>query len=455
MTNSINIQTIEGCDKHSRIYYNSFNTLEPVLISNIEVTSNVDMLDKSALMLYIGKFVEQEINSSIVQLIRRVHGVTMPDYYCEYVPDRSIFVSAGNKRIEVNGYYYQLKNKVLKTIPLGDAYYALEDMLENPQYEFEEHEWLFETNFKDSWRQINYLRNKAAHIGNIISKDEIEKGIKAFSVFLSYLPQLNALKEELNPDYLENENAVEDSQSSNDIIKQAASIKQWRRMQEIEAIPHEERSKEMKNEYSCLYNDFDWNSIIYTAENGLKGMKDPGGNVIVPPRYDDFPYTFDTNGIYSSIPAIKDGKMGLVKIDDSGEELTSFEYDLILKITDDRAFPNEGYCYKKEGSLCYGLMSDDGEELLPCIIDEIIKPFSLALYFKRGDLWGMWDFFSNTILKPIYDDIELDYDEWGSPKPTVFTLNGVKGNVTINGDFIPSEELLSKDDGSINFIIDA
>ena len=74
-----------GCDKLSRVYEDMFNTLQEVMLDEDKI-KNLSPLDYSALGLYIGKFVEQEINSSVVQIMRDFRGVEMPDYYCKYYP---------------------------------------------------------------------------------------------------------------------------------------------------------------------------------------------------------------------------------------------------------------------------------------------------------------------------------------------------------------------------------
>ena len=68
-----------GCDKLSRVYEDMFNALQEVMQDEAKL-KNLSPLDYSALGMYIGKFVEQEINSSVVQIMRAFRGVPMPEF---------------------------------------------------------------------------------------------------------------------------------------------------------------------------------------------------------------------------------------------------------------------------------------------------------------------------------------------------------------------------------------
>lgn len=72
---------IKGCDHLSLIYGEMFNVLQDVM-NDKEKLHGLSPLDYSALGIYMGKFAEQEINSSIVQLMRAYRGILMPKFYC-------------------------------------------------------------------------------------------------------------------------------------------------------------------------------------------------------------------------------------------------------------------------------------------------------------------------------------------------------------------------------------
>lgn len=71
---NIEKELTNGCDMASRVYSNMFNLLEEAMHDG-EKLKKLSLLDFSALGLYIGKFVEQEINSSVVQIMRAFRGV--------------------------------------------------------------------------------------------------------------------------------------------------------------------------------------------------------------------------------------------------------------------------------------------------------------------------------------------------------------------------------------------
>ena len=79
----------EGCDRLSRVYGNMFNALQEIMQDEGKL-KKLNPIDYSAIGLYIGKFVEQEINSSVVQLMRQFRRIDMPDYYCKICHDYRI-----------------------------------------------------------------------------------------------------------------------------------------------------------------------------------------------------------------------------------------------------------------------------------------------------------------------------------------------------------------------------
>lgn len=132
----IDKEKTNGCDKISRAYCENFNALQPLFVTdenvavlgNIQIKmDNMDVFDRAALGLYIGKFVEQEINSSVVQLMRYAIGIDMPDFFCKRDPgfweDEVIY---RNRCIRLNKQSEPKYPDSLATIPAGDAYYALD-----------------------------------------------------------------------------------------------------------------------------------------------------------------------------------------------------------------------------------------------------------------------------------------------------------------------------------------
>lgn len=195
---------IDGCDEKSAIYCSMFNALQTILTpegQNVLKNNNIERMaysDLSALGLYIGKYVEQEINSSIVQLMRRIVGIEMPEFYCKR--DCSFPIHADEV---YTGKTTRLNEKMpgsdnfdaLKPIPLGDAYHACMKLVYEDRSQFEGYEWIFEYRFKDVWRNLYNYRNRIAHAGDIISKEDLIKNYELFLVFLeNYMPLISELK---------------------------------------------------------------------------------------------------------------------------------------------------------------------------------------------------------------------------------------------------------------------
>ena len=83
--------------------------------------------DYSALGLYLSKVVESEINHSLVQMIRKCHGIEMPDYYCKVKESiNSLMVRSGKKDIDLNA--TNPKNGKLCRLSLGEACFLWHQM---------------------------------------------------------------------------------------------------------------------------------------------------------------------------------------------------------------------------------------------------------------------------------------------------------------------------------------
>ena len=108
-----------GCDKLSRVYEDMYNILQGVMTDEDKL-KELSSLDYSALGMYIGKFVEQEINSSVVQIMRAFCGIDMSKYYCKRYPgyDVNADVEGRNKKIRLKEQKPNGDRTSLRTIPL-------------------------------------------------------------------------------------------------------------------------------------------------------------------------------------------------------------------------------------------------------------------------------------------------------------------------------------------------
>ena len=96
----INMNSIpDELEDECKSYIWEFNALVDVKLNNPYCPTN----DYSALGLWLCKVVESEINHSLVQMIRKCHGIEMPDYYCQVKDDfGSLIVKSGNRDIDLN-----------------------------------------------------------------------------------------------------------------------------------------------------------------------------------------------------------------------------------------------------------------------------------------------------------------------------------------------------------------
>lgn len=442
----IESEKTQGCDKISKAYCDNYNALRPLymaegkvaVLGNIQIDmKNMDVFDRSALGLYIGKFVEQEINSSVVQLMRHAMGIAMPFFYCKRNP---IFytdvVETQGKRIRLNQQEGQ-NYAALKTIPLGDAYYALES-LKREYSVFNKYDWLYDRAFLDAWRKLFGFRNKVAHIGHLITQKELDEAFEWFETFLSYMPKIKELKIELAPDDWFNEEEILVAQPSATVEK-SVSDKKPQGSPEVYAMLCDLLSKadRMSSEDLQLISDirenYSWFTTVFEGPDGKKGMMHADGSVLVPAIYDDFGYTYDCLELRLPVlPAMKNGKYGLVKCDGAGAAITDFCYDRIGLVP----YNSQVFYYWKGGSLSFGLLLMTGKELCPCIIDECYEPMQTCMIFRCGDYYGLYDL-SERVVMPMYDNIEW-VDEY---EPLVFTLNGILGYLDADLKFVPKSEV--------------
>ena len=442
MTCKIDNEKTNGCDKISQDYCDNYNVLHHFYItegnesalSKIQI-NNISELDRSALGLYIGKFVEQEINSSVVQLMRYAVGIDMPEFYCKRNPVfKNDEVQTQNKRIRLNQQDGQSPDS-LKTIPLGDAYYALGAMRQE-YHVFENYGWLSERTFLDAWRKLNFFRNNVAHIGHLITQKELEEAFGWFDAFLRYMPQIKELKKELAP-----ENIFDEKPAQEQKPMQSESVETETKEEKPQCPPEQKdlfarvgdmSSAEQQKEIDIL-DKYKWFTTVIEGPSGKKGLRHADGHILIPAIYDDIVYTYDCLQLnFPVLPALKNGKCGLVKCDGTGTPTTDFCYDRIELVP----YNPHVFYYWKGGSLSFGLLLITGTEICPCIIDGCYEPMQTCMIFRSGNYYGLYDL-GERIVMPIYDNIE-----WISPDdPLEFTRNGVIGYLDADLKFVPKSEV--------------
>ena len=170
---SLDLKEFEGLESPSRNYLSYYNRLLPLYFRpehytsynflDIDIFSSDDFsLDYSPLGNYLGKAIEEEMNASIVQKIRSLKGVHMPDFYRKYEKGVKCCISTPKKRIYLNrkGQRHSESTFSDLSVPIGDVGYIL-DVCAQRQMPLP----LIEEAFIDRTKKLAILRNQACHTG--------------------------------------------------------------------------------------------------------------------------------------------------------------------------------------------------------------------------------------------------------------------------------------------------
>lgn len=456
----------DGCDKLSRVYGNMLNVLEEIL-QDEQKMKELSPLDFSALGMYIGKFVEQEINSSVVQIMRAFRKVPMPDYYCKRYPEFVKYVDSPYKIIKINAQKDMDDRTSLKTIPLGDAFYALEQLkTEDKENYFDRYPWLSEVDFLNAWQELFKLRNRMAHIGEIIDAETLEENYVHFKTFLKYMPDIIKAKKELAPKGYRQSITTTKKKKEGKSYYASTSDRERKNVTRRNLTRYRELRDDLfeclppglgRSPYLSPYSQMDmpetpirdissYNAKVFKGKDGKKGLKDPENNILVPANYDDFgflPKPFDDYK-RKSVIGIKEGKSVLVALDGSGLELTKEQYDEIRLAN--KSKKDSPYVYRKNGRMLWGFMDESGHEMCGNIIENYVCGKN-SVWYESGELKGYWNYGKGyPFLPPVFENIEI----LGEPyKLLLFTLNGVDGYVEAYPDdykFIPLADMEKLDD---------
>lgn len=431
----IKLNSLNGCDKISHVYGGMFNMLQEIM-QDEDKLKKLAPPDFSALGMYIGKFVEQEINSSVVQIMRYSCGIDMPDYYCKWDPTVRYTVGllkSDRKTIRLNEHNNNFPKDTfaLKPIPLGEALWALEYLLdEDDSGFFEDYPWLSDEKFIEAWRNLGRFRNRVAHTGEIIDADSLKEGYLYFTRFLEYMPQMLEVKKEMAPtDYIESLPKVEKEEEPKPYFtttenrdRPSPPIFIAKRYDEIyHHRPWTDDEMYEMNEYLKKYR---FDAMIFDGKDGKKGLQNVLREVMAPAKYDGFVFIPDPywGGGRPSCIAVRDEKYVVVALDGSGKELSP-AYDIIDII--DCGHPYSPYAFRRDGLLAWGLMDIQGKIIYDCKIDKIWTCLN-GILFESGGLMGYWDYGNHIFIPPVYDNIEGGAE---MNCPMIFTLNGVQGYV--------------------------
>lgn len=134
----------------SKLYIQNYHTLKPIFTVNKDLNS-----DFSHLAILLAKAYENELNLSYFNWIRKVNGISMPEYYDKYQKDKD--------EQEVDGLKLNKhENHELIYPPIGATNKFLDKLLKQNRIPEGHNIIIFERIIKITWK-ICALRNNAAH----------------------------------------------------------------------------------------------------------------------------------------------------------------------------------------------------------------------------------------------------------------------------------------------------
>lgn len=187
----------------------------------------------------------------------------------------------------------------------------------------------------------------------------------------------------------------------------------------------QEELNHIKSDYNLFDKPFN--------ENGKVGLKDITGKILVPPIYYDFPETYSYT-IKRNSPVVatnENGKCALVTTDGYGTPVTEFKYDMIKY----KQYTNYYTCYLNiSGKIKKGILSNNGNEVVPCEMDEIYEACNGIIVIAKDNKFGLLTT-QGLFISPIYEEIT----EEDSGLVHV-CLDGQWGYISEKGEFISEED---------------
>jgi hypothetical protein len=157
----IDEHSMQGIEKDTLVTLRTYNYLTRLFVKRPKSNLPEEIkYDYSALALYLSKIFENELAYSIVQQMRKVKGIPMPDFYCKLYNGRNAF----DFKVETgHNIFVDLNKKQGKSNwvapPLGEMRMAYQVLAANNEDLYE-----FDDVFVDYiWQPLIQQRNKAAH----------------------------------------------------------------------------------------------------------------------------------------------------------------------------------------------------------------------------------------------------------------------------------------------------
>ena len=179
-------------EQDSQIYAKTHNELCRALLHNGNRENNNDEFDFACLSFYMPKIWENEINRSIVQKMRQLIGIEMPDYWFQYKQcDKNFHIECGNKQVDLNNRYGSQNNWKAPTI--GETKYAYDTLIREQRMDPIENNDLF----SNLWGNLNNARNRTTHWEPI----DMDTFMRTYGYFNQlkdqFFPTLMAIKREM------------------------------------------------------------------------------------------------------------------------------------------------------------------------------------------------------------------------------------------------------------------
>lgn len=146
----------------------------------------------------LGKIVEEEVNASIVQLIRQVRfGIVMPRYWRRYDDTKHDTCVIKTKNLQVTFNFIDKKRNILRTVPIGQVYRSIETLLAEDE-KYESALGIFaSSDFIRALTGFSYFRNDSTHPGGVSAEDFQEMHQRFTELMESYMHEMVSLKKRL------------------------------------------------------------------------------------------------------------------------------------------------------------------------------------------------------------------------------------------------------------------
>ena len=164
---------------------------------------NQDALDYSALILYLCKIVENELNLSVLQMLRHAMDIDMPQFYNLPCLEKGyISVRTESGEVAINDYIESTEGGIeLKYKPIGNIMFAY-DTLRRRGYGqaplFPNRVYPLSDMLLHVIDEMRKYRNSAAH-ANTLHKCDLYQVQEYFDSFMYYFYELNDIKNHLAP----------------------------------------------------------------------------------------------------------------------------------------------------------------------------------------------------------------------------------------------------------------